>query len=414
MIKRSVTLLLLTGILVIQISSCTSDNDPKPVTEEGLYINEIYASGEDWVELYNSLEISKNMSGYRIYDNPDAKYTLPAGTTIPAKGYLILACNDLGTGLNTNFKLTSSGETIYLENASGTLINRVTFPALNEGQSYGRYPDGSSTLAISGSTTKGTSNGDTQAPAIATVTRAPLVPGLNQAMTITVTLISNENIESVKLFHRFNGGVYSSLNMTLSGDSYAATIPGKATTGLVEYYIEARGINALTTVEPADAPFDAFHYLLNTDPLPELVVNEFMAFNSTCCPDNDSGVDEFDDWIEIYNKGAVAVNIGGMYLSDNLTNPFNHKIPTDNPSATTIQPGGYLILWADNSPSQGPLHLDFALSNTGEAIGIYYIDGRAINEYTFSAQSENISWGRTTDGAATWKSFNTPSPGASN
>jgi hypothetical protein len=86
MIKRSVTLLLLTGILVIQLSSCTSDNDPKPVTEEGLYINEIYASGEDWVELYNSLEISKNMSGYRIYDNPDAKYTLPAGTTIPAKG----------------------------------------------------------------------------------------------------------------------------------------------------------------------------------------------------------------------------------------------------------------------------------------------------------------------------------------
>jgi hypothetical protein len=266
----------------------------------------------------------------------------------------------LGTGLNTNFKLTSAGETVYLENASGTLINRVTFPALNEGQSYGRYPDGSSTLAISGSTTKGASNGDTQAPAIATVTRAPLVPSLNQAVTITVTLISNENIESVKLFHRFNGGIYSSLTMTLSGDSYAATIPGKATTGLVEYYIEAKGINALTTVEPADAPFDAFNYLLNTDPLPELVVNEFMAFNSTCCPDNDSGVDEFDDWIEIYNKGAVAVNIGGMYLSDNLANPFNHKIPTDNPSATTIQPGGYLILWADNSPSQGPLHLDFA------------------------------------------------------
>lgn len=414
MIKRSVTLLLLTGMLVVQLTSCTSDNDPKPVTEEGLYINEIYASGEDWVELYNSLEISKNMSGYRIYDNPDAKYILPAGTTIPAKGYLILTCNDLGTGLNTNFKLTSAGETVYLENASGTLINRVTFPALNEGQSYGRYPDGSATLAISGSTSKGASNGDTQAPAIATVARTPLVPSLNQAVTITVTLISNDNIASVKLFHRFNGGVYSSITMTLSGASYTATIPGKATTGLVEYYIEARGINELTTVEPPDAPFDAFNYLLNTDPLPELVVNEFMAFNSTCCPDNDSGVDEFDDWIEIYNKGAVAVNIGGMYLSDNLANPFNHKIPTDNPSATTIQPGGYLILWADNSPSQGPLHLDFALSNTGEAVGLYYIDGRAINEYTFSAQSENISWGRTTDGAATWKSFNTPSPGASN
>ena len=414
MIKRSVTLLLLIGIPIIQFSSCSSDSDPEPVKDEGLYINEIYASGEDWIELYNSLDITTNMTGYRIYDNADAKYTLPAGTTIPAKGYLILTSNDLGTGLNTNFKLTSAGETVYLENASGALINRVTFPKLNEGQSYGRYPDGSATLAISGNTTKGASNGDTQAPAVATVSRTPLVPGLNQAVTINVSLISNDNIAFVKLFHRFNGGTYSSINMTLSGASYVATIPGKSTTGLVEYYIEAKGTNELTTYKPADAPFDAYDYLLNTDPLPELVINEFMAFNTSCCPDDDSGVDEFDDWIEIYNQGAVAVDIGGMYLSDNLANPFNHKIPTDNPSLTTIQPGGYLILWADNSPSQGPLHLDFALSNTGEAIGLYYIDGRAINEYTFSAQSENISWGRTTDGAATWKSFSSPTPGAAN
>jgi hypothetical protein len=285
---------------------------------------------------------------------------------------------------------------------------------LEEGQSYGRYPDGSATLAVSGNSTKGASNGDTQAPAITAVARTPLVPGLNQEVTISASLVSNTNIASVKLFHRFNGGAYASLNMALSGTQYVASIPGKATVGVVEYYIEAKGNNQLTTYQPANAPFDSHRYLLNTDPLPQLVINEFMAFNSSCCADDDSGVDEYDDWIEIYNKGTVAVNIGGMYLSDNLLNPFKHKVPSDNPSVTTLQPGGYLVLWADNSPNQGPLHLDFALSNTGEAIGLYYLDGRTINEYTFAAQSENMSWGRTTDGATTWKSFSTPSPGASN
>lgn len=403
------------ALLSCLFTSCsTPDNNKRNVVNEGLYINEIYASGEDWIELYNDLGTSVDISGYSISDNTTTKYKIPAGTNISAKGYLILICNGLGTGLNTDFKLSSSGESIYLENASGTLIDQVDFPALNNGQSYGRYPDGSSTLAISGNTTKGITNGDSQAPAIVSVSRLPLVPALNQTVTVTATLVSNTDVASVKLFYRFNGGVYSSVNMTLSGTSYTATLPAQSATGVVEYYVEAKGTNNKVTYKPATAPANVLNYLLNTDPLPQLVINEFLAFNTSCCPDVEAGINEYDDWIEIYNKGSVAVDIGGMYLSDDLTNPFNFRIPGDSPSTTTIQPGGYLLLWADNSPSQGPLHLDFGLSNTGESIGLYYIDGRAIDTYTFGAQSENLSFGRTTDGAATWKVFNTPTPGHSN
>jgi hypothetical protein len=320
----------------------------------------------------------------------------------------------LGTGLNTNFKLTSAGETVFLENPTGTLIDRVEFPELNAGQVYGRFPDGSTNLAISGTTTQGITNGSMQAPAIATVTRSPIVPQLNQAVTVTTTLTSNSGIASVKLYYRFNGGAYTSVNMTFSGTAYTAVIPAVATTGLVEYYAEATGTNGKTTYEPATAPNKAKEYLLNTDLLPQLVINEFLAFNSSCCPDKDSGADEFDDWIEIYNKGPVDINIAGMYVSDSKGNPFKHKIPVDNPSATIIQAGKYLVLWADGQSAQGPLHLEFALSNAGEDIGLYYIDGRKIDEYTFGAQSENVSLGRSTDGAATWKNFNTPTRGQSN
>jgi hypothetical protein len=72
---------------------------------------------------------------------------------------------------------------------------------------------------------------------------------------------------------------------------------------------------------------------------------------------------------------------------------------------TTIPAGGFLIIWADNQPEQGALHADFGLSSAGEDVGIYYIDGRKIDDYTFGAQSENVFWGRTTNGTSTWKSL---------
>jgi hypothetical protein len=413
LMKVLVCLLLVTEFLIF--SSCDpKGEDVVPVVEEGLFINEIYASGEDWIELYNSLEVSKDISDYFIYDNAAAKYKLPAGTTIPAKGFLVLVCNDLGTGLNTNFKLSSGGEIVYLENAKGTLIDRVEFPPLDNGQSYGRYGDGTTNLYISGNTTKGTSNGTSQAPAVEAVSRLPLVPAVDQTVVVSVKLYSNEGISTVKLFHRFNGGTYTTVSTILSGTTYTGSIPASAAVGKVEYYVEVSGTNGKTSLKPASAPGNVYDYLLNTDALPQLVINEFMAFNTSCCPDNASGTNEFDDWIEIYNKGSVAVDLGGMYLSDSKSDPFKSKIPTDNPTLTTIPAGGYLIIWADNSTEQGPLHLNFGLSNAGEDVGLFYIDGRTIDVYTFGAQSANTSVGRTTDGAATWKSFSTPTPGSKN
>lgn len=404
---------LLAFVTMLFIGACGGDEE-RPIVEEGLFINEIYASGDDWIELYNELETSKDIGGYTISDDGN-QYELPSGITIPAKGFVVLLCNDLGTGLNTNFRLSAAGETISLENASGTLIDQVEFPNLDNGQSYARFPDGSATWRITGLTTEGETNGNENAPAINTISRAPLVPGLNQSVTVTAELISTTGISSVKLFHRFNGGSFTEVAMTFqSGTSYTATIPGIATVGNVEYYVEAEGTNGLSSFKPASAPDNTDNYLLNTDPLPQLVINEFMASNTSCCPDTDSGTDEFDDWIEIHNTGSTPVNIAGMYLSDNKDNPFGDKISNDDADATTIPAGGFIVLWADGETDQGVLHLNFSLNAAGEDVGLFYIDGRTIDTYTFGAQNENISWGRTTDGAITWKAFSDPTPGQSN
>ena len=400
---------------ILFFTSCSDDGNEEPVVQnEDIFINELYAAGDDWIELYNAGEATKDISGYFIYDDATKKYQLPANTSIPAKGFLVLTCDDSGTGLHTNFRLTSNGESVSLETTDGKLIDKVDFPPLNDGQSYGRYPDGSANLVISGNTSQGSTNGQDQAPAITSTTRTPLVPGLADAVTITTELVSTAGISSVKLFYRLNSGTFNEITMVLNSGHYTGTIPAQNTTGKVEYYIEAKNNADKTALDPFDAPTKSHNYLLNTDALPMLFINEFMAANTSCCPDNDSGVDEFDDWIEIFNAGSQPVNIGGMYLSDDKTNPFNSKIPSDNPAATTIPAGGFIVLWADGSRSQGPLHLDFSLAAAGEDIGLYYIDGRRIDDFTFGAQVDNKSAGRSTNGGNSWVTFNTPTPGQSN
>ena len=402
--------------LSLVFSGCSNDDpDPNVEVDENLYINELYpSSGDDWIELYNASDKQKDISGYKIYDDETQKYTLPAGTVIASKSFVVLICDNTATGLHTNFKLSASGETVFLENSSGKIIDKVEFPALNNGESYGRYPDGSATLAISGNATQGSSNGDTQAALISSVTRNFTVPQLDQDVTIKAEVVANAGVKAVKLNYRLDGGSFTTVTMAKNAGFYEAVIPAYNTTGKVQYYVSVETNAGKTTVSPTEAPDKTYHYLLNTDELPQLRVNEFMAINVSCCPDHENGTDEFDDWIEIFNAGDVPVDVGGMYLSDDATDPFKNHIPDDDPTATTIPPGGYLVFWADEQGGQGSLHANFKLAADGESVGIYYRDGRTIDVCSFVAQQENVSTGRSVDGAGTWISFSNPTQGASN
>ena len=48
---------------------------------------------------------------------------------------------------------------------------------------------------------------------------------------------------------------------------------------------------------------------------PVLFINEFLASNDTTNADE---AGEYDDWVEIFNPGPPAVNLGGLFLSDDL------------------------------------------------------------------------------------------------
>lgn len=394
----------------LQFQSCRSEEDDDPVitANEELYINELYASGDDWIELFNDSPAAIKLDGYKIYDDPGNKYSLPAGTTIPANDFLVIFANDLSTGLNTNFKLTSGGETVYLENVTGAVIDKVEFPALLNNQSYARFPDGSASLEITGFPTQGEPN--QKAPSIVEVRRSPLVPGLNDAVTISTEFSSSADITSVTLHYRFKGSDFTAVPMSLSAGVYNGNLPAMGETGAVDYYIEAKG-NSGSSFRPASAPENTYTYLLNTDPLPNLRINEFLALNTSCCTDE---VGEHEDWIEIHNLSDAPINLAGYYLSDDPSSPFNSRIRDTNSQATTIPAGGYIVIWADGDRDQGEKHVDFRLSQAGESVVLFYIDGRKIDEYTFGAQAENKSMGRLPNGTGSFQVLSAPTPGAPN
>ena len=141
-----------------------------------------------------------------------------------------------------------------------------------------------------------------------------------------------------------------------------------------------------------------------------IIFNEFKAARQNCC---DDGTGEYEDFIELYNYGMEAIDIGGFYFTHNLTGSFLYHITDSSASETTINAGGFLVIWADGDPEQGPLHVDFILNSGGDDIGIYDPDGSAIIEMAFSSQSEDISYGRYPDGANTWQFMN-PTPGMAN
>jgi hypothetical protein len=117
-----------------------------------------------------------------------------------------------------------------------------------------------------------------------------------------------------------------------------------------------------------------------------------LASNDEVLVDADG---DSSDWIEIYNSGADTVNLAGLHLTDTRTNLSKWTFPP----GTSLDPGGYRIVFASNKNTVlagGELHTNFALSADGEYLALTAADGSIIDQYDpdFPAQVEDVSYGR--------------------
>jgi hypothetical protein len=145
-------------------------------------------------------------------------------------------------------------------------------------------------------------------------------------------------------------------------------------------------------------------------------INEWMASNTDTLRDPTDQT--FDDWFELYNAGSEPVDLGGYWLSDNITNPNGgFQIPTNG--TYVIGPGAFLLVWADedssdNNAASADLHVNFRLSAGQDQIGLFSPDLTPVDQLSFTNQVSNISEGRFADGASAIYAMTNPTPRAPN
>ncbi len=101
---------------------------------------------DDWIELYNNTDSPISLDNYFISDTSSFihKWEIPAGTVIPANGYLIIWADKdpHQVGLHTKFSLDKDGEEIIFSYIDGTIIDSVTFGEQEKERSLSRSPNG--------------------------------------------------------------------------------------------------------------------------------------------------------------------------------------------------------------------------------------------------------------------------------
>ena len=139
-------------------------------------------------------------------------------------------------------------------------------------------------------------------------------------------------------------------------------------------------------------------------------INEYSASNLSSFTD-DYGKTE--DWIELYNSGNTAIDLGGWYLSDKETKPQKWAIP----AGTIIPANGFLTFWCSgrDEVTNSGMHTNFKLAQTkaGEMVMLSDANG-IVDAFPLALTLTEHSRCRSTDGGATWVICTSPSLNSSN
>ncbi|PTX98450.1 lamin tail domain-containing protein [Opitutus sp. ER46] len=259
-------------------------------------------TGLEFIELYNPDATAVDLSGWAFTQG--VSYTFPAGTTIAAKGYVVVAANvsslQAATGLATVYgpwtgHLANNGETVALSKpgdttGAWTVVDEVDYAdegdwatrtrdslggwswvsransagaslerrnpslATTNGQNWG------ASTATGGSPGAANSLLSTNvAPVITDVKHSPAVPTSSSAVTISCSLADESAASALtatlwwRVATSTSPGSYAAVTMDHDGSgNFTAALPAMAAKTIVEFYISATdGTNTRTWPAPS-------------------------------------------------------------------------------------------------------------------------------------------------------------------
>ncbi len=458
---------------------------------KGLVISEIMSSNRtavpddtgaypDWVELWNNSGHDIDLYGVGLSDSGDTiRFMFTSHTIMAADARVLVYCSgrhqsEAGKPYHAKFKLSSSGETVYLFEPSAYLIDSVTYHIMGSDTSWALQADGS--FAEVTSYSPGYPNTEEGYRAYRTATMANEGALLiNEVMADPKSGLTDEDGEFVDWVE-----LYNTTDKTIYLDNYALSdkenkplkwrFPEGAVVPPHSYYLvycsgkdrrgdptaiphtnfrisaehdtvvlsDSRG-RLVDRVVIDNVPEDCSYarnangvFVIEQQPTPAMsnteesawqmdrlirqwnptgvYITEVMASNRETAV---QGATDYCDWVELYNSSAKAVNLSGYGLSDNIGRPRRWQFP----EGTTIQPGQYMVILCDGNAAASTgmqLHTNFKIKRIGgETVCLSDPNGKVLDRLVLPEIPTGVSYGRTQNMTGFFY-YKTPTPLAAN
>ena len=288
----------------------------------------------EFIELYNAETTAVDLSDYTFTQG--IVYTFPAATSIAAGEFIIVCANSAtysGNGYQvfqwTSGALNNDGELIQIQDASSNTVNQITY----------------------GDVSPWPFQADGYGP------------------SIELTTLGTDNN---------NGANWHSYNC--QGQPTPNGTPGAAnsTPGIGCTNPGALNFDFCAFIDDASCTFPVF----------DVVINEFH-YN----PCTEQGNDTDYEFIEIYNFGASAIDIGDWQIANAVDFTF--------PTGTTIAAGEYIVVAVNAATYSGNGYQVFewttgGINNSGETIELLNDGGATVDELTYD---DGPTWPVTADGS---------------
>jgi hypothetical protein len=321
-------------------------------------INEVESNDgtvADFVELVNTGATPVDVSGWILRDNKnDSSVAIPAGSVLAAHAFLAVDVDVTG-----GFGL-GGADSARLFLADGiTLVDGYSWTAHAQGTTYGRFPDGTGAFALTASATRGAANAappvrinevessgrdpvdwieivntgagavdvsgwilrdDKNSSTVAIPTGSVLAAGALLAVDVDVTGgFGLGGADSARLFATDGISLVDSYSWT----GHAATTYGRVPDGIGAFVVTpapTKGAsNAAIVPTPTPTP----------TPTPAAIrINEVESNGGTP-----------GDWVEFYNSGTTAFDLGGYRFKDGDDAHAFLVVP----AGTSVPAGGYYV-----------------------------------------------------------------------
>jgi hypothetical protein len=412
---------------------------------QAVRLNEVAASNlsvvrgdgsiSDWVELVNTTGASVDLSGAMFTNDeltPD-KWVVPQGVSIPANGFLVIACDSERPAstsseafLNTGFNLKASGADLYLYDFNGIALDTVSFGAQVGDLTIGRVAGawklcsptmGAANVAVElGAQTSlrvnewfanGSGNADDWFEVYNTDTKPVSLEGLfftdvlavkNTSPVPALTFIGTGAQAYAKFIADGNtdkGPEHVAFALRAAGEAVGIFNGAGATIDSITFGAQQQNVsegrlpdgNAFITTFPGTASAGRANYRA----IPNVWVNELLSHTDP----------PLEDAVEFYNNTDTPLDIGGWYLSNKESELKRYRIP----NGTVIPARGFKVFYENDFNFTNPL-IPFNF-NSAHGDQVYLAKADANGNLTgdrvgeeFEAAENPVSFGRVTTSVA--------------